>query len=151
MLIDINIYKYMTSTMITYSVPSNVKLMLFKSKLFENLMNGLNVREYKDDILSNPKPVDAQSYYDILFNINVITIHNSRFDNECRLVQIDNTVKNITQYTFDIYLINIVEQKIKYTYFLSIENIHECKVILERLEEDNYCIFVPGKYIQVAN
>ena len=38
------------STLTIYSVPYNVKLLLFKTNLFENITSGITVRDYKNNI-----------------------------------------------------------------------------------------------------
>tara|TARA_B110000027_G_C16067477_1_gene277405 strand:- start:54 stop:494 length:441 start_codon:yes stop_codon:yes gene_type:complete len=143
-----------TSTLTIYSVPLYTKLQLFKSCLFENLTNGINVRQYKDGYLSNSNPVNNFTFYDSLFTINIITINNTNIQKgKYGLVSINNfdNPNNIYINTFDIYLVNNNNEKIKYDFYSSVEDINEFKKILDTLNDLDYCIFIPGKYIQLTD
>ena len=142
----------MSSILTTYSVPLYTKLHLFKHCLFENLTKGINVREYKNDNLSKPKPVDSFTFYDSLFTINIITINNTNIQKgKYGLVTFNNNNNdcNITNNTFVIYLVNTNNQKIKYNFYNSTEDINEFKNIIDKINHLNYCVFIPGKYIHL--
>jgi len=135
------------SPLIFYGVPSHIKLRLNKYHLYEDFTNGLMVYEYNgSECISGPKSANLPTFYETLFDMNVITIISKDLNEEKYiLVGIDDTVD---ENTFDIYIVDI--ENGNNSFYRSTKDKKECKEIVDSLIDKEYYIFIPGKYLEIA-